>query len=98
MTVVERIRLALLALVISGGAAQAIVGGTENAGPLARSTLMVLSSKGGVCSAVVVGRDVVLTDAHCVTGSDQFRVHYRDKSGQPVLIAPSATALHPGHD
>jgi hypothetical protein len=95
---VERFRLALLALAFSGGAAQAVVGGVEDAGPLARSTLMVLSSKGGVCSAVVVGRDVVLTAAHCVTGSDQFRVHYRDETGQPVLIAPVETALHPGYD
>src|SRR4051794_2668539 len=98
MTVERRFRLALLALALSASGAHAIVGGAEDAGPLARSTLMVLSSRGGVCSAVVVDRDVVLTAAHCVTGADEFRVHFRDETGQPVLIAPNAKAVHPGYD
>ena len=93
-----RFRLAMLAFALSGCGAHAIVGGAEDAGPLARSTLMVLSSRGGVCSAVVVDRDVVLTAAHCVTGADQYRVHFRDETGQPVLIAPTAKAVHPGYD
>jgi hypothetical protein len=98
MIVVKRIGLAGLALAVSAGAAQAVIGGAESPGPLARATLMVLSSRGGVCSAVVVGRDVVLTAAHCVTGSGELRVHFRDGSGQPVLIAPAETAVHPGYD
>lgn len=88
----------LLALGLLGGPARAIVGGAEDKGALAQSTVMVLSSKGGVCSAVVVDRDVVLTAAHCVTGADAFRVHYRDESGEPVLITPAARAVHPGYD
>jgi hypothetical protein len=59
---------------------------------------MVLSSKGGVCSGVVVGRDVVLTAAHCVIGSGEIRVHFRDPNGQPVLIEPAGIAVHPGYD
>ena len=60
--------------------------------------VMVLSSKGGVCSAVVVARDVVLTAAHCATGADQHRVHWMGEDGKPVLIAPAAKAVHPGYD
>jgi hypothetical protein len=59
---------------------------------------MVLSSNGGVCSAVLVAQDVVLTAAHCVTGADEHRVHFRDEAGEPVLIAPSAKAVHPGYN
>jgi hypothetical protein len=94
--VVKRFGLAMLALSVWGSAAHAIVGGAEEAGPLARSSLMVLSSKGGVCSAVVVAPDVVLTAAHCVTDADEHRVHFRDETGEPVLIAPAAKIVHPG--
>lgn len=93
-------RLITLALALSLAAtgAQAIVGGAEEQGPLARQSVMVLSSNGGVCSAVVVAKDVVLTAAHCVTGADEHRVHFRDETGEPVLIKPSAKAVHPGYN
>jgi Trypsin len=89
---------ALVGLLGLAGPAAAIVGGAEEAGPLAQASVMVLSSKGGVCSAVVVAPDVVLTAAHCATGADEHRVHWRGTDGQPVLIAPSARMVHPGYD
>jgi Trypsin len=82
---------------VAATAAQAVIGGTEDQGPLSRASVMVLSSKGGVCSGIVVAADVVLTAAHCVTGAPEHRVHYRD-GGAPVLIAPAAKAIHPGYD
>jgi hypothetical protein len=88
----------LLALSLCATSAQAIVGGAEDRGPLARQSVMVLSSNGGVCSAVVLAQDVVLTAAHCVTGAAEHRVHFRDEAGEPVLIAPSAKAVHPGYE
>jgi len=94
----KRFITSLLALSLSVSNAQAIVGGTEDQGPLARQSVMVLSSNGGVCSAVVLAPDVVLTAAHCVTGAAEHRVHFRDEAGQPVLIAPSAKAVHPGYE
>jgi hypothetical protein len=87
-----------LALSLAATGAKAIVGGAEDQGPLASRSVMVLSSKGGVCSAVVVARDVVLTAAHCVTGADEHRVHFRDEAGEPVLIKPAAKAVHPGYN
>ena len=93
-------RLATLVLAASLGPtnAWAILGGTEDGGPLARQSVMVLSSNGGVCSAVVLARDVVLTAAHCVTGAAEHRVHFRDEAGEPVLIVPAAKAVHPGYN
>ena len=76
---------AVLAVALATASAQAIVGGAEDAGPLSRESVMVLSSNGGVCSAVIVAPDVILTAAHCVTGADQHRVHFRDGGGEPVL-------------
>ena len=87
-----------LALSLEATGAKAIVGGAEDGGPLARQSVMVLSSNGGVCSAVLGARDVVLTAAHCVTGADEHRVHFRDETGEPVLIKPSAKAVHPGYN
>jgi hypothetical protein len=96
--VLVRLRaLALAALPLMATPASAIVGGAEDAGPLARASVMVLSSNGGVCSAVVVARDAVLTAAHCAAGGAEHRVHWRGDDGQPVLIVPAATAVHPGY-
>lgn len=94
----NRLITLVLALPLLATQAQAIVGGAEDQGPLARQSVMVLSSNGGVCSAVVLARDVVLTAAHCVTGAAEHRVHFRDETGEPVLIKPSTKAVHPGYN
>lgn len=88
----------VLVCALTGSPAHAIVGGGEDGGPLSRATVMVLSSKGGMCTAVVVARDAVLTAAHCVAGASDHRVHFRGDGGQPVLIVPKAKAVHPGYD
>lgn len=93
-----RLAAAALALGLAAGEAGAVVGGREDSGPLARSSVMVLASTGGMCSAVVVARDVVLTAAHCVAGASEHRVHWRDEAGEPVLVAPAAVAIHAGYD
>jgi hypothetical protein len=94
----KRLAAIILASLLSGTGARAIVGGAEDQGPVSRRTVMVLGSNGGVCTAVVVAYDVVLTAAHCVTGAAEHRVHFRDEAGEPVLIVPSARAVHPGYD
>src|ERR671912_439831 len=76
----------------------AIVGGAGREGPLERASVMVLSSKGGVCSAVIVDADVVLTAAHCATGAPEHRVHWRGEDGRPELVEPAAKAVHPAYD
>ena len=58
---------------------------------------MVLNARGGVCTGVVLAPEIVLTAAHCLVGSAEIRIHYRDGS-DPVLIAPAARAVHPGYD
>jgi len=88
--------LMAMAMAAAPQAARAVVGGSQG-GALERASLMVLGSRGSVCSGVVLAPDVVLTAAHCVTGADAFRVHFRDPSGQPVLLEPAAIAVHPGY-
>ncbi len=90
---IARAGIALLAL--AGGPADAVVGGAEST---AESAVMVLSSKGGVCSAIVVAPDTVLTAGHCATTGLEHRIHFRDPAGQPVLIEVADRAVHPGYD
>jgi hypothetical protein len=87
-----------IGLALAPHSAAAIVGGQPDAGPLSRSAIMVLSSRGGVCSGVVVAPDAVLTAAHCASGAPDYRVHYRGDDGQPVLLEPAGLAVHPGYD
>ncbi|WP_457108421.1 S1 family peptidase [Methylobacterium sp. P5_C11] len=83
------------ALALTSVPARAIVGGTEAP---AGGAVMVLSSKGGVCTGVVLAPDTVLTAGHCLAGAREHRVHFRDAAGAPVLVEVAAQALHPGYD
>ena len=84
-------------MIAAGSPASAVVGGSDGPHALARSGVMVLNSRGGVCSALVLAPDVVLTAGHCASGADAHRVHYKDGAGAPVLVEPAAIVVHPGY-
>jgi hypothetical protein len=86
--------VATACLLLASVPAWAIVGGTE-ASP--GGAVMVLSSKGGVCTGLVLAPDTVLTAGHCAAGGEH-RVHFRDAAGAPVLVEIAARAVHPGYD
>lgn len=77
--------------------ASAVIGGREG-GPAAGSTLMVLNARGGVCSGIVLSARAILTAAHCVAGSSEIRIHWKEGGAEPVLIPPASVTLHPGYD
>jgi len=87
----------LLVMLLLPQGARAIVGGTEDRGALSRSGIMLVT-RSGMCSAIVVAPDAVLTAAHCVAGKGEYRVHFRNEAGEPVLLAPAATAIHKGYN
>ncbi len=86
-----------LAACLASSAAQALVGASEEGGPMASHALMVLASSGsggGFCTGVVIAPTVVLTAAHCVGAPQATRIYF--KSGAtPVFIEVAATAIHP---
>jgi hypothetical protein len=84
---------AALAALLAPAPARAIVGGAEAP---AGGAVMVLSSRGGVCTGVVLAPDTVLTAGHCAADGEH-RVHFRD-AGAPVLVEIAARAVHPGYD
>lgn len=81
-------------LALVTGPASAVVGGREG-GPAAGSTLMVLNARGGVCTGIVLSSRTILTAAHCASGGTELRIHWKEGSGEPVLLPPTAVALHP---
>lgn len=84
-----------LALALWAGPATAVVGGAE---AVPAGAVMVLASNGGMCSAVVLAADAVLTAGHCVAGSHALRVHFRGSDGAPVLIEVAGKVVSPGYD
>ncbi len=94
-------RIVFSALAFAGARASpkasAVVGGREG-GPAAASTLMDLNARGGVCTGIVLSSRAILTAAHCASGGTELRIHWKDGSGEPVLIPPATIALHPEFD
>lgn len=78
--------------------ALAVIGGQPENGALSAQSLMILSSNGGVCTAIVLADDVLATAAHCVTGPHEHRAHYRAADGTPVLLEVAAKTVHPQYD
>lgn len=94
-------RLAALVLgaCLASGPSQALVGESETYGPMAPHAVMVLTSGArgaGFCTGVVIGRDVVLTAAHCVAGLAKTMVFFKQNDA-PVFVPPAAIAVHPAY-
>lgn len=67
---------------------------SEAGGRLESRTVMVLGSRGSVCSGTVLSPTVVITAGHCVSGSGKYAVAYRE-GGSPVLQEVRQVARHP---
>ena len=94
-------RLAALVLgaCLASSPTQALVGESDLNGPMAPHALMVLTSdaKGaGFCTGVIIGRDVVLTAAHCVAALSKTMIFFK-QADAPVFLPPTAIAIHPGY-
>jgi S1-C subfamily serine protease len=58
-------------------------------------TVMVLSSRGNMCTGTVLSPRIILTAGHCVAGAQAHAIAYRE-NGSPILQAVQSTRLHPG--
>jgi secreted trypsin-like serine protease len=90
--------LALLFLLLPMGPAFALGGSSVSEGnsSLERSTIMVHGDRGNTCSGTVISPTIVITAAHCVTGSKRYAVSYRE-GGSPVLQEAREIARHPNY-
>lgn len=62
---------------------------------LSAHVLMVLGTRGTVCTGTVLSPTVIITAAHCTVGSKQLAVAYVEEGG-PVLQPVTTVARHPG--
>jgi secreted trypsin-like serine protease len=94
---IRRLQLLALAALLAPEAALALGGEAASAGTsrMEARVVMVLGDRGNVCSGSVLSPTVVITAAHCVTGSAQYAVAYRE-AGSPVLQQVRQIAKHPG--
>lgn len=76
--------------------AAALVGGApaadENA---ARPVVMIVGSRGSLCTGTAIARDLVLTAAHCVLPGSDYKLVEFDQSRQPVFRDVAGIARHP---
>jgi secreted trypsin-like serine protease len=89
--------LALAAFTLAASPAWAILQGSASRDPngLRRSVVAIENSLGELCSGVVVGRDLVLTAAHCVTDRASYRVTGLNRAFRPQRFNVAALAIHP---
>lgn len=90
--------LALCVLLSLTPPAAALVGGAAvvRDGGAGRHVVMVVGSRGNVCTGTALAHDLVLTAAHCVAPPASYRVLTPDIA--PPGLALRAIAVHPRYD
>jgi secreted trypsin-like serine protease len=91
--------IAVLSLAASNGRTAAMVGGaqpaTDGAG---RSVVMIDGSGGTVCTATAIGRDLLLTAAHCVQPGSEYKLLENPASREAKLKDIVRIERHPQFD
>lgn len=94
----RRLAPALAAMLFAIAPAAALVGGASVVRDKAagRHLVMIISTRGSVCTGTALARDIVLTAAHCVQPAATYRVVTADLG--PPGLALDRVAVHPRYD
>ncbi len=97
MRLLPALASALAAFTLLAGSAHAVLLGSASRDPngLRRSVVSIENSLGELCSGAVVGPDLVLTAAHCLTDQASYRVVAVNRAFRPQRFRIAAVAVHP---
>jgi secreted trypsin-like serine protease len=89
--------LALAVATLFANPAWAVLQGVASHDPngLRRSVVSIESSTGELCSGVIVGPDLVLTAAHCMSDRAAYRVNALNRAFRQQRFNVAALAVHP---
>lgn len=97
-----RTATAVACALVVGAPAAALVGGAIPADhAVARHVVLVLGPRGNgrmACTGTAIGRDLVLTAAHCVAAGASATVVERDDGRRPRIVRVAAAERHPSFD
>jgi secreted trypsin-like serine protease len=90
--------LTLIALLSLGSPAGALVGGAEvvRGTGAGRHIVMIISTRGSLCTGTAIARYLVLTGGHCVAPAASYRVLLPDI--KPPGLAIRSIAIHPRYN
>jgi len=94
----RRVPAALAASLFICTPAAAMVGGAAPAGEAGRAVVLLVGSRGTSCTGVAIGRDVVLTAAHCMLPGPDYKLVEFDAARKPTLKDIAAIVRHPEFD
>lgn len=77
--------------------AHAINGGKSAPAEIAAQTVQIVSTRGSICSAAVIARDLLLTAGHCVQPKANYAVSIDGVLG-PRVVPVARIVLHPNYD
>jgi hypothetical protein len=78
--------------------AAALVGEAQLAqGDVAQNVVLIRSARGARCTGIVLGRDIVLTAAHCTSDAAEIRIYRSTETGAGSYRV-AAVAAHPQYD
>lgn len=72
-------------LMMSSAPVAAVVGGAPAADDAGHAVVMILGSYGTVCTATAIGRDLLLTAAHCVQPGADYKLMGNKPGDTPLL-------------
>jgi len=75
--------------------ASAMVGGAPAVDASYRSEVMILSSRGNLCTGIVLKQELVLTAAHCIEPGLTYKLYELDAERKPIFHDLAKTVVHP---
>src|ERR1700680_49006 len=84
----------LVAIALSAPPSRPIVGGSASERAEPYTVLIVSNARGSICSGTAIGRNLVITAAHCVMRPADYAI-VRKLSGTQHLVPVARVVLHP---